>query len=98
MRHTSSQSTNMAMVNSQGDSLSSVELMACVPPRSWPQLVYDVGEMRLEANVEVARTRQIDRLGHDDVPGPRAHAGEFVGQGRRFPQALRYPDHGEAGL
>src|SRR5262249_5276543 len=98
MRHTSSQSTNMAMVNSQGDSLSSVELMACVPPRSWPQLVYDVGEMRLEANVEVARTRQIDRLGHDDVPGPRAHDVDVVGEERRFAQVVRDQDHGEAEL
>src|SRR5262249_56808940 len=62
-----------------------------------PQLVYDVDEMRLEANVEVARARQIDRLGHDDVPGPRAHDGDVFGEGRRFPRGVRDQGHGESG-
>src|SRR5262249_44393789 len=63
-----------------------------------PQLVYDVDEMRLEANVEGARARQIDRLGHDDVPGPRAPDVGVFGQERRFSQIVRDQDHGEAEL
>ena len=37
------------------------------------QLVHDVGEARLEADVEVARPRQVDRLGqHDAARGARS--------------------------
>ena len=54
--------------------------------------------MPLEANVEVARARQIDRLGHDDVPGPCAHDVDVVGEERRLAQVVRDQDHGEAEL
>src|SRR5260370_936029 len=54
--------------------------------------------MRLEADVEVARARQIDRLGHDDVSGPRAHDMNVIGEERRFAQVMRDQDHGEAEL
>ena len=87
------------MVNSQGDSFSSVEAHALRTSRDLgAQLVHDIGEARLEADVEVARARQIDRLGHHDMAGPRAHDVDVVGEERRFTQIVRHQDHGEAEL
>src|SRR6266702_4917940 len=113
MRQASSQRTNRPTVNSQGESFSNVQFMA-MPKRDTEeerrssclahlgdlgaQLVHDVGEARLEADVELARARQIDRLGQDDVPGPRAHDVDVVGEEGRLAQVVRNQNHGEADL
>ena len=67
MRQTASQMTNRPMVNSQGDELlvSVMPVHACAHLGDLgAQLVHDVGEVRLVADLEVARPRQVDRLGH----------------------------------
>src|SRR5947208_674480 len=62
------------------------------------QLVENVGEARLEADVEVARTRQVDRSRHDDAAGPRAHDVDLVGKERRLTQVVGDKNDGEADL
>ena len=60
--------------------------------------MYDVGETRLEADVEIARAWQLDPLGHDDVSRPRAHDVDVVGKKGGFAQVVRDQDDGEAEL
>src|SRR5207248_10451570 len=108
MRQTSSHSTNMPMVNSHGESLSRFVFMVIPNLRArsclahlgnlGPQLVHDVGEAWLEADVEIARPRQIDRLRHNNAAGTRAHHVNIVGKKRRFAYVMRDQDHREAKL
>src|SRR5262249_58253875 len=62
------------------------------------QLVYDLDERWLEADVEIARAWQLDPLGHDDVSRPRAHDVDVVGKKGGFAQVVRDQDDGEAEL
>src|SRR5262249_24738073 len=108
MRQASSHSTNMPTVNSQGESLSLVVFMATSTLRArsclaylgdlGPQLMHDVGELRLEADVEIARPRQIDSFRHNNVSGPRTHDVNVIGKERRFAQIMRHQDDGKTEL
>ena len=60
------------------------------------QVLDDIDEWRLEADVEVPRPRQIDGAAGHDPARPRAHDMYGVGEERGFAQVVRDEDDGES--
>src|SRR5437762_1730441 len=58
----------------------------------------NIGEARLETDIELTRTGKVDRLAHDDATGPRAHDVNPVSKERRFAQVMGDHDDGKADL
>src|SRR5262249_6876278 len=62
------------------------------------QLLHDVGETLVVADVELARPRELDLLGHDNAARPCTHDVNAVGKEHGLTQIVRDQDDSEPQL